>query len=449
MTKSDSLKTDLYQLTMTAASYFISGKHSNRATCEAFVRKLPECRRFLIMAGTAEIREYLYDLRFTKDDINFLKEHKELKSLMSGTNFAKYLEDFRFAGDLWAMAEGEIVFAGEPLLRVTGTLPEVHMAETFILSVLNHSIHIASKAARMVLAAQGRPLMEFGTRRTHHEAALNAARSSYLAGFSATSNIRASEMYGIPNAGTMSHMWIMLSNSEEEAFEQFAKAYRNPTLLIDTYDTLEGAKKAVKIKGLGAVRLDSGDFNSLSKEVRKILDAGGQTSAKIVVSGDMNEYKINDLLQAGAPIDMFGIGTELVTPKDIHSLGAVYKAVYNDTKDEPVIKLAPGKMTLPGAKQVYLVQEEDGWHHLVSLAGQFEQTANMSPLLDCYIEGGVLCEDSIVDLEVSRQYCNAALISLPSYLADLKTPYSDLPPVIPHNNLKGLLEKALKKLEQN
>jgi nicotinate phosphoribosyltransferase len=447
MLEGDGLKTDLYQLTMIAASYYMRSRHKNRATCEAFVRKLPGCRKFLVMAGTEQIREYLSNLRFTKDDVKFLKKHKELKSLMSVGNFDKYLEDFRFSGDLWAMAEGEIVFAGEPLVRVTGTLPEVHMAETYILSVLNHSVHIASKAARMVLAARGVPLLEFGTRRTHHEAALDSARAAYLAGFSATSNMRASQRYGIPNAGTMSHMWVMLNDDEEKAFAEFAQAFRNPTLLIDTYDTIEGAKKASKIKGLGAVRLDSGDFDSLSRKVREILDDSGHQAAKIVVSGDMNEYKIDKLIRDGAPIDMFGVGTELVTPKDIHSLGAVYKAVYDDTKDEPVIKVATGKTTMPGTKQVYLVQEKDRWSHLIALEGQvyIDRHHEMTPLLDCLIQDGKVCDDNIVDLEVSRKYCNAALINLPPYLATL----SDMPtpvPVRPHDSVTQLFKKAFESI---
>jgi nicotinate phosphoribosyltransferase len=399
------------------------------------------------MAGTERIREYLSNLHFTKDDIKFLREQKNLKSLMSSSNFGRYLEDFKFSGDLWAMAEGEIVFAGEPLVRVTGTLPEVHMAETYILSVLNHSVHIASKAARMVLASCGIPLLEFGTRRTHHEASLDSARAAYLAGFSATSNLRAAQRYDIPSAGTMSHMWVMLHDSEEEAFAQFAEAFHNPTLLIDTYDTIEGAKKALKIKGLGAVRLDSGDFENLSKEVRKILDDAG-VAAQIIVSGDMNEHKINSLIRAGAPIDMFGVGTELVAPKDINSLGAVYKAVYNDTANEPVIKLAFGKTTMPGTKQVYLVQEKQGlatgwWSHLVALEGQehIDGIANMTPLLDCLIKDGQVCEDNIVDLEVSRKYCNAGLLNLPPHLATL----SELPtpsPVRPHDSVTQLFKKA-------
>lgn len=448
----DGLKTDLYQLTMIAASYFVGNRHNNKATCEAFARTLPACRKFLVMAGTEQIREYLSNLHFSKDDIQFLKEHKELKSLMSSSSFDKYLEDFQFSGDVWAMAEGEIVFAGEPLVRVTGTLPEIHMAETYVLSVLNHSIHVASKAARMVLAASGVPLLEFGTRRTHHEAALDSARAAYLAGFSATSNLRASNKYGIPSAGTMSHMWVMLSENEDVAFTQFAEAYRNPTLLIDTYDTVEGAKKAAKIKGLGAVRLDSGDFESLSREVRRVLDDEGRHATKIVVSGDMNEYKIAELMRADArkgylnraPIDMFGVGTELVVPKDVHSLGIVYKAVYNDTKNEPVIKLASGKTTMPGAKQVFLVQKDDGhWEHLVALEhSDDEELKGMVPLLDCIINNGKICEDNVVDLEVSRKYCNAALIDMPAHLGILDSDLLVPVPVRPHESITQLFKKA-------
>jgi len=458
MLRGDGLKTDLYQLTMIAASYFVGGRHNNKATCEAFARKLPDCRKFLVMAGTEQIREYLSNLRFTADDIKFLKEHKELKSLMSSSSFDKYLEDFRFSGDLWAMAEGEIVFAGEPLVRVTGTLPEIHMAETYVLSVLNHSIHVASKAARMVLAARGVPLLEFGTRRTHHEAALDSARAAYLAGFAATSNLRASQKYDIPSAGTMSHMWIMLSEDEDTAFAQFAEAYHNPTLLIDTYDTIEGAKKAIKIKGLSAVRLDSGDFESLSREVRKVLDDGGRHTTKIVVSGDMNEYKIAELMcsdprkgcPSRAPIDMFGVGTELVVPKDIHSLGIVYKAVYNDTKNEPVIKLASGKVTMPGAKQVFLSQRDDGhWEHLVALDNPEyldDEMKGMVPLLDCIISKGKICEDNVVDLEVSRKYCNAALINMPPHLGTLSCDLAAPVPVRPHESVTRLFQEAFESI---
>lgn len=441
----DALKTDLYQLAMIAASYFIKGKHNDRAVCEAFVRKLPPCRRFLVMVGTSYIRDYLADVRFTRSDINFLMEKTPLKNIFLLTNFSQYLEEFKFKGDLWCMAEGEIVFAGEPLIRVVGTLPEVHIAETIALSVLNHDIHIASKAARMVIASKGKTLLEFGTRRTHHEAAIDAARAAYLAGFSATSNLRASERFGIPNAGTMSHMWVMLSNDEMESFRNFSRSYANPTLLVDTYDTLNGVSLASEIKGLGGVRLDSGDFESLSKESRKILNANGCASAKIIVSGDMNEYKINSLLRNNAPIDAFGIGTELVAPKDVHSLGIVYKAVYDLTRDRPVIKLAKDKVTYPGSKQVFLDVRNGGWSHLVALDGVVSATDELMPILDLHISNGDIVESSVVSLDASRKYCHAALSSLHGDLASLEDrPDGMSVPVIPHNSLKELFGKAIK-----
>jgi nicotinate phosphoribosyltransferase len=450
MYQGDGLKTDLYQMTMIAANYFVKGRHRNRAVCEAFARKLPPCRRFLIMAGTEYIREYLSALHFTQDDIKFLKEKTDLKQVFATTNLANYLEDFRFNGNLWAMAEGEIVFAGEPLIKVEGTLPEVHMAETLALSVLNHDIHIASKAARIVLAARGRSLLEFGTRRTHHEAAIDAARAAYLSGFTATSNLRASAKFGIPNAGTMSHMWVMLSDDEDIAFEDFSKTYKTPTLLVDTYDTLEGVKKATKIKGLSAVRLDSGDFDALSRETRKILDNNNCQSVKIVVSGDMNEHKIDSLLRAKAPIDLFGVGTELVTPKDVHSLGIVYKAVYDVTRNKPVIKLAKNKVTYPGSKQVYLDIRNGGWSHLVALDGAVQPSEELMPLLDQHIENGRVVEESVVSLDVARKYCNAALINLHHNLASLNDRMEVVSvPVFPDKSLNDLFMKAVNDYESN
>jgi nicotinate phosphoribosyltransferase len=448
----DGLKTDLYQIAMIAASYFIKNKHNNRAVCEAFARKLPPCRRFLVMVGTNCIKEYLLNVGFEKSDISFLREKTDLKGVFATTNFDKYLEDFRFKGDLWAMAEGEIVFAGEPLIKIVGTLPEIHIAETFALSVLNHDIHIASKAVRIVLAARGRTLLEFGTRRTHHEAAIDAARAAYLVGFSATSNLRASERFGIPNAGTMSHMWIMLSDDEQQAFEDFSKVYKSPTLLVDTYDTLNGVELASKIKGLAGIRLDSGDFDTLSREARKILDDNNCKSTKIAVSGDMNEYKIDSLLQAKSPIDVFGVGTELVSPKDINSLGIVYKAVYDITRDKPVIKLSKNKVTYPGSKQVYLDIRNGGWSHLVALDGFIKSSEELMPLLDLHMMNGKVIDESNVSLDVSRKYCNAALLNLHSNLASLEDRSDGVAgsaPVFPDKSLIDLFKKATEEYEFN
>ena len=209
------LKTDLYQLTMTAG-YFHAGLADKVVTCEAFGRKLPPTRRFMVMSGTEEIRTALLEMRFDDDDIEFLSEVPALKKVMT-YDFIKWLKEFRFDGDMWAMAEGEIVFPGEPLVRITAPLPQAQLAETLILSILNHDISIASKAARVVLAARGRPVLEFGTRRTHHEAAVAAARAAYLAGFMGTSNVEASRRFGIPVAGTVAHMWVMVYESEMES----------------------------------------------------------------------------------------------------------------------------------------------------------------------------------------------------------------------------------------
>lgn len=438
----NALKTDLYQLTMMAA-YYVKGLYKRQVSCEAFVRKLPPERRFLVMAGTEEIRDFLLNLRFTRDDIRYLKEVRSLRPAFSMSNFDKYLEDFRFAGEFWAMAEGEIAFAGEPLIRVSGNLPDVHMAETFALSVLNHDIKVASKAARIVLAARGRPVLEFGTRRTHHEAAVRAARAAYIAGFSATSNVEASKRYGIPIAGTMSHMWIMVHDDEAKSFENFKEVYRSPILLIDTYDTTEGAKIASTIPMLKGIRLDSGNLGELSKVVRKILDDSGKQSAKIIVSSDLNEYIIDELARCGAPIDTFAVGTELVVSRDVPSLGAVYKVVYDDTNEKPLIKLSAGKKTLPGRKQVFLDQRNGGWKHLLAIDGTVEPSDNLTPLLDCHIKDGDLIQENAVDLEVSRKYCNAALINLHSNLASLE-PEEITVPVYPDKSLEELFKKAIK-----
>lgn len=404
------LKTDLYQLTM-AAGYFHSGLADRVVTCEAFARKLPARRRFLVMSGTEEIREALASFRFSEEDVDFLRTVPALREAMTPA-FEAWLLGFRFTGDMWAMAEGEIVFPGEPLVRITAPLPQAQLAETIILSILNHDVKVASKAARIVLAAGGRTVVEFGTRRTHHEAALRAARAAYLAGFAATSNVEAGRRFNIPVAGTVAHMWTMVHSSEEEAFRQWSKLWKEPTLLIDTYDTLNGAVLASDIPNAGMVRIDSGDLASSARFVRHILDERG-SKAKIMLSGDLDEYAIRELVEADVPAVAFGVGTKLVSPDDAPSLGIVYKAVYDETGSRPLIKTSGGKATMPGRKQVFLDQREGGWTHLVALDGEVEASELLTPLLDCHISGGRVAEGvRDVTLEMSRRYCNAALTSL-------------------------------------
>ena len=435
----DILKTDLYQITMMAAQFY--KKIDNKViTCEAFARKLPVERKFFVMSGTEEIRNFLLNLSFGDDDIKQLKEIGVLKHIFSSSNFETYLKDFRFTGDFWAMAEGEIVFPGEPLVRITAPISQANMVETFILSVLNHDIKIASKAARIVLASKGKDVLEFGTRRTHHEAAISCSRAAYLAGFTATSNVYASIKYGIPVAGTMSHMWVMSQESEEIAFKLFKDVYSNPVLLIDTYDTLKGAEVASKVPFVSGVRLDSGDFNTLSRQVRNILDSNGCNKVKIIVSGDLDEYKIHSL--SDGVIDVFAVGTEVVSSSDVSSLGIVYKAVYDNEKNKPIIKMASGKQSLPGVKQVYLDELSNELLHLVALEDSIIDNIYLTPLLDCHIKDGNLQEENVVDLNVSRKYCNAGLLNLKPNLSSLSVEQIKVPIKI-HESLERLLSEAL------
>ncbi|AUX22937.1 nicotinate phosphoribosyltransferase [Sorangium cellulosum] len=355
----DALHTDLYQLTM-AAGYFHRGMTSRVATCELFVRRLPSHRRFLVAMGLDRLVRYLEGLRFTDEEIAYLGALPALADAMTPA-FRDYLRGFRFRGDVWAMPEGTVLFANEPLVRVTAPLIEAQLIETFALSVINHATTIASKAARVILAAGDAGVVEFGTRRAHPEAAIDAARAAYAAGCVGTSNVEAGMRFGIPVLGTAAHMWTMAHPTEQAAFESYVAVFPNATLLlIDTYDTLTGAARAAavardKLKG---VRLDSGDLGALSVAVRGILDAAGCASAKIVASGDLNEHRIAELRRAGAPIDLYGVGTDLVTSIDAPSLGGVYKlveigGVEPGAERTPIAKFSEGKATLPGAHQVH------------------------------------------------------------------------------------------------
>jgi nicotinate phosphoribosyltransferase len=438
------LKTDLYQLTM-MAGYFHSGLASKVVTCEAFARKLPPKRRFLVMAGTEEIRETLCRFRFSLEEVKFLQTIPALREAMT-PSFVDWLLDFSFTGDLWAMAEGEIVFPGEPLVRITAPLPQAQLAETIILSILNHDIRVVSKAARIILAARGKAVIEFGTRRTHHEAALRSARAAYLAGFSATSNVEAGFQFGIPLAGTVAHMWTMVNKNEQDAFQKWASLWQDPIMIIDTYNTQKGAELAAQIEKIKGVRIDSGNFMTDSKFVRHILDERG-SKARIMVSGDLDEYVIYDLVSGGAPIDAFGVGTKLVAPDDAPSLGIVYKVVYDETEKRPLIKTSGGKATMPGRKQVFLDQREGGWTHLVALDGVIEASDLLSPLLDQHISKGLVVHDMReVTLEVSRRYCNASLTSLSGLpvgydLSSLLEPNIGVP-VHPHESLTKMFVEA-------
>jgi nicotinate phosphoribosyltransferase len=356
MSITHALHTDLYQLTMLAA-YFHHGEHERHATCELFARRLPPNRRFLVVAGLDRALRYLQELRFTDAQIEALKQVPGLKKAMSPA-FVEYLRGFRFRGDVWAMPEGSIAFENEPLVRIEGDLGEAQLVETYLLSCINHQTMVASKAARVMLALKGRTALEFGSRRTHPEAAVDVARAAYIAGFEATSNVEAFDAFGVPVRGTMAHMFIMASRSESEAFRKYARIFPRSTYLVDTYDTIQGVKTALDTVGddVSAIRLDSGDLAALSRQTRTLLKERGRDDVKIVLSSDLDEYEIEKLVVDG-DFDVAGVGTRLATSDDAPSLGGVYKLTRIDGR--PVAKLAEGKVTYPGAHQVYRV-ERDG-----------------------------------------------------------------------------------------
>ncbi len=422
------LHTDLYQLTM-AAGYFHHGMHQKRVSMELFVRKLPSHRRFLVSAGLNRVVDSLRSLRFTEAQIDYLRQVPSLRKAMS-LEFSEYLKDFRFRGDLWAMKEGTVVFEQEPLLRITGNLVEAQLVETLLLSIVNTETAVASKAARIVLAAQGDSVLEFGTRRTSPEEAVASARAAYLAGFAATSNVEAGFRYDMPISGTAAHSWTMAHESEQQAFENYVDTFgNNSLLLVDTYDTLEGTRRAIEAAGdqLKGVRLDSGDLLELSISVRKLLDEAGLKDAIIVASGDLNEYRIKELKAQGAQIDYWGVGTELARCKDAPSLGGVYKLVYDHELDRPVAKLSSGKQTLPGCHQVYRVQR-DGQFCEDVIGHDKEFHVNAEPLLTQFLKEGELCQ-KVPSLAQSRAHARAQLAALPKDIVaiELDKPLQNYP----------------------
>ena len=356
------LLTDLYELTM-AAGYHVHGMADRMATFELWIRRLPTCRNFLVAAGLEQAVQYLQQLSFSPQQIEYLRRHAAFRAVPS--DWFDRLADFRFRGDVWAVPEGTPVFAGEPLLRVTAPLAEAQVVETYLIATLTIQTMVASKAARVAMAAQGRPVFDFGSRRAHGpQAGLLAARAAYVGGCVGTSNAEAGRLLGIPTMGTQAHAWVMAFDDEAEAFRKFGEVFpAASTLLIDTYDTVRGARRAVESgAAVQAVRLDSGDLASLSKQVREVLDAAGRRDVKIVASGDLNEYKVRDLLAAGAPIDVFGVGTEMAVSRDEPTLAMVYKLVEQETDHGSAgrVKLAEGKKSYPFAKQVFRQSTADG-----------------------------------------------------------------------------------------
>ena len=358
---------DLYELTM-AAGYF-ENRYNPWSTFEIFVREMPPHRSYLVSAGLQQAVEYLLHLRFTPAEIDYLRGLPVFKHVSS--EFFDFLGEFRFTGDVWAIPEGQIYFPGEPLLRVSAPIIQAQIVETFLLSTFNFQSMIATKASRVVYAAHSdgreRGVLEFGSRRAHGpEASLLAARASYIAGCMGTSNVLAGMKFGIPVYGTAAHSWTMAFPTEAEAFRAYHRVFPESTiLLIDTYDVLEGARRATHLgPGIRGVRIDSGDLLRVSRQVRRILDDAGLHRAIIVASGDLNEYRIKELVDQGAPIDAFGVGTQMVTSEDAPSLGGIYKLVEQiiDGRVRYRAKFSLNKATYPGKKQVFrLVDQHQGF----------------------------------------------------------------------------------------
>ena len=355
------LFTDLYQLTM-AASYFQHGMFAP-ATFSLFVRSLPKDRGFLVTAGVYETLHVLEAFVFTTEDIEFLRQTGRF-----ATDFLDYLARLRFTGDVHALPEGSLCFAQEPLLEITAPIIEAQLVETVVLNAVHLQTLISSKAARCYAAANGRSLVDFSLRRTHGtDAGMKVARASYVAGFDGTSNVLASKLYGIPSYGTMAHSFIESFDDEETAFAAYAATFPDDTaLLIDTYDTVNGARRAARVgqallrRGhrLRGVRLDSGDLIALSQATRKILDDAGLSFTRIYASGGLNEHQIERLVRAGAPIDVFGVGTDMGVSHDAPSLDMAYKLVEYDGR--PRLKLSADKISLVGKKQIFRTQDTSG-----------------------------------------------------------------------------------------
>jgi nicotinate phosphoribosyltransferase len=432
------LLTDLYELTM-AAGYFEAGKASQRATFEFSIRRLPANRNFVLAAGLPEVVDYLLNLSFTREEIDYLRGLPQFAN--ASPEFFEYLGKFRFTGDLFSVPEGTPLFAGEPVLVIRAPIIEAQIPETYVLSAVTFPTLVATKAVRCVEAAGGRAVVEFGTRRAHTpEAGVIGARAAYLGGCSGTSNALAGFRYGIPVMGTAAHSWVMSFAGEAKAFRLLQRLMGAHTIqLIDTYNTVEGARLAAQLGDpIWGVRLDSGDLLALSREVRGVLDQAGLGHAKIIASGDLDEHKIRDLVASGAPIDSFGVGTQLATSADAPAMSAIYKLVELDVNgiQRFTSKLSEDKVSFPGAKQIF----RDVARDVVARSGE---CGRGEALLRPVILAGRLVEP-LPTLEQARRRAAESLGKLPAALRQLEP--AEPWPVIYSRELRALIEQTRRNL---
>ncbi len=442
----NALLTDLYQLTMNA-SYLDNNKTNEVASFEMFVRSLPKNWGYLVAVGLDEAIDYACNIRFTDDDIAYLKGLG-----IFSDDYLDYLHHFRFEGEITAVAEGTPVTNNSPILRVTAKRPQAQLLETALLNIVNFQTLIASKASRVVNAAGRSQVIDFGLRRAQgFDAGVKGARAAYIAGVIATSNVEAAKDYGIPPSGTMAHSYIMGFPEETDAFRAYAHTFPDDSVfLIDTYDTVQGAKKAAAVAKemetqghhLKAVRLDSGNMRGLSKKIRKILDKADLKYVKIVVSSDLNEYKIDAFTRHEAPVDSYGVGTEMITAKPIAALGGVYKLVEDNYG--PRIKLSDSKKTYPGRKQLCRIELNNRYtHDVLQLDG--EEPIG-TPLLRKVAENGHRLKKRLT-LSKIRDYSVESVAKLPDTCKKIKAPQ----PYELHisKNLQALTTKLTKEYSSN
>jgi nicotinate phosphoribosyltransferase len=423
------LLTDHYELTMLQAS-LRSGAAHRRAIFEVFARHLPHGRRYGVVAGAGRLLDAVQRFRFSPADLEFLGD-----AGIVDTPTLAFLESYRFSGNIWGYSEGDCYFPGSPILVVEGAFAEAVLLETVSLSILNHDCAIASAASRMVTAAEGRPLIEMGSRRTHERAAVASARAAYIAGFGSTSNLRARQEFGVPSAGTSAHAFTLVHDSERHAFEtQLASLGKATTLLVDTYDVPRAVRTAVAVAGtdLGAVRIDSGDLPVLARQVRALLDELGAVNTRIILTGDLDEYSIAAL--GAVPVDGYGVGTSLVTGSGAPTAALVYKLVARasdasqDSALEPVAKRSVGKPGRGGRKWAVRHRDEHGiaLSERISLSPPDPGPRDRELLVPLVVAGEIVGREAV---EAARSRHQAALAELPPYALQLSRGYPAIPTV--------------------
>jgi nicotinate phosphoribosyltransferase len=422
-----SLFTDLYELKMMQA--YVAEGITDTSVFTLFVRRLPEQRNYLLACGLEPVLEYLETLRFTKDDLEYLRSLNRFSE-----EFLAWLREFRFTGDVYAVPEGTPVFPNEPIVEIVAPIAEAQLIETLLMNQIHVQTVLASKGARVVTAARGRTVVDFGARRSHGiDAALKAARAFHIAGVHSTSNVLAGKLYGIPVAGTMAHSYIQAHEDERDAFRAFARIFPGTVLLVDTYDTLDGVRRVIDLITsapdeiqVSAVRLDSGDLAPLAREVRRLLDAAGLQQVGIYASSDLDEHVIGRLLDSGAPINGFGVGTAMNVSEDAPALDIVYKL--SEYRGAGRTKLSRHKPILPGRKQVF--RQDAGGTAVRDVIGRADERLDGRPLLQLVMRQGARVPDACPRLESMRRLAAEELAQLPAHVTDIAAATAPYPVVI-------------------